>query len=143
MAGEDEDEKNLIVWRAESWFVVLNLYPYNNGHMLIVPFRKVRQYTELTTEEQLELGPLIDRVMRWTGEALHPDGFNVGINQGVAGGAGIPEHLHVHVVPRWETDTNFMPSVAQVKVVPQSLHDTWLMLRSAAARLQSDDSAER
>jgi len=137
MASAKNDEDNLILWRAEYWFVVLNLYPYNNGHSLIVPFRKVQEYTDLAGAEQSELGPLIGKVMRWTNAAMNPDGFNVGVNQGEAGGAGIPDHLHVHLVPRWQSDTNFMPTTAQIKVVPEALQATFRKLRSAAVEIES------
>lgn len=134
LAGEDNDPQNLILWRGSLWYVVLNLYPYNNGHSLIVPFRKVSRYTELTTQEQIELSGTIDRVIRWTESALGPDGFNVGMNQGEAAGAGIPDHLHVHVVPRWISDTNFMPTTGQIKVIPEALRTTYDRLRMEIGR---------
>lgn len=131
MAAEDRDAENLIVWRGERVFVVMNLYPYNNGHLLIVPYRCVADFEALTAEEQAEMAHTVARCMGWLRTALQPEGFNVGLNQGVAGGAGIPEHVHLHVVPRWAGDTNFMPTLADVKVVPEAMQATYARLRHA------------
>ena len=132
--GEDDrDEENLVVWRGESVYVVMNLFPYNNGHLLIVPYRKVEQYEELSSGEQIEIAATIERCIRWLRTALDPDGFNVGMNLGRAAGAGVPEHLHMHVVPRWSGDTNFMPSTADLKVIPEAMQDTYNKLRDAAS----------
>ena len=133
LVAEDRDEDNLIVWRGKTVFVVMNRYPYNNGHLLIVPYRKVDRYEALTAEEQVETARTIARCMRWLGDTLRPEGFNVGLNQGRAAGAGVPDHLHVHVVPRWSADTNFMPTVADVKVVPEALEKTYRKLRQVAS----------
>lgn len=132
-AQPDRDEEHFVLWRGETAFVVLNLYPYNNGHLLIVPYREVEAYTDLSADEQAEIAALIGRCMGWLSEALRPAGFNVGINQGEAAGAGIPEHLHVHVIPRWRADTNFMPVVGAVKVLPEGLETTYAKLRAAVA----------
>lgn len=131
LARSNRDEENLIVYRGEHVFVVMNLYPYNNGHLLIVPYREIQNYTDLTPVERIELNEVLGRCMEWLNEALGPDGFNVGMNIGKAAGAGIPEHLHMHVVPRWSGDTNFMPTVADVKVVPESMRDTYRKLKRA------------
>lgn len=131
LLNEQDDEKNLILWRGEEVFVIMNLHPYNNGHLLIVPYREVSQYDALTTAEQHAIATTIDRCMQWIRKALSPDGFNVGMNLGVEAGAGIPEHLHVHVVPRWEGDTNFMPTTADTKVLPEDLQTTYSKLRNA------------
>lgn len=131
-SDEPRDADNLVLWRGTHCFVVMNLYPYNNGHVLVVPYRRLASYTDLTAEERAELTGTIDLVMRWTNAALAPDGYNVGINQGEAAGAGIPDHLHVHVVPRWSSDTNFMPTVAQTKVIPEALRETYDKLLAAA-----------
>jgi len=130
----DNDEEHLVVWRGERVFVLMNLFPYNNGHLLIAPYRKVARYQDLTDEERDELGEVIGRCLDWLEEALNPEGYNVGFNLGKAGGAGIPDHLHAHVVPRWSGDTNFMPTVADVKVVPQAIQETYWRLRKAANR---------
>jgi ATP adenylyltransferase len=129
-----DDERNLVVWRGVRVFVVMNLYPYNNGHVLVIPFRRVERYQDLTPEERIELADVIGYAIDWIDEALSPEGYNVGLNLGKAAGAGIPKHLHVHVVPRWSGDTNFMPSIADVKVVPQAIEETFRRLRSIADR---------
>ncbi|MFC2085610.1 HIT domain-containing protein [Bacteroidota bacterium] len=121
IANSVNDRANLVLWRGESVFVVMNLYPYNNGHVLIVPYRQVARYIELWDNEQVEIARTINLVVSWIDEALEPEGYNIGINDGEAAGAGIPDHMHVHVVPRWSGDTNFMPTVADVKIVPESI----------------------
>jgi ATP adenylyltransferase len=125
------DEDHFVFWRGQHVFALLNLVPYNNGHALIVPFREVETYDALTPDEQAETALAIGKVMAWLNAALRPEGFNVGINQGAAAGAGIPEHLHVHVVPRWSGDTNFMPVTGEVKVLPEALEATYRKLRAA------------
>jgi ATP adenylyltransferase len=131
LAEDENDEKHLILWRGELVFVILNLHPYNNGHLLIVPYREVTDYPDLSTEEQTAIATTIDRCMRWQRRAFSPDGFNVGMNLGAAAGAGIPEHLHVHVVPRWSGDTNFMTTTDDTRVIPQDLHETYEALRTS------------
>ena len=131
LADGDRDEENLIVFRGSHVFVVMNLYPYNNGHVLIVPYRQVESYTELSPDERDEMSSVLQRCIGWLQSAVEPDGFNVGMNIGKAAGAGIPEHLHMHVVPRWRGDTNFMPTVADVKVVPESMQETYRKLKRA------------
>ncbi|MFB6097687.1 MAG: HIT domain-containing protein [Salinibacter sp.] len=141
---EERDEKNLILWRGEHVFVIMNRHPYNTGHLLVVPYREVTQYDALTTAEQRALAAILDRCMAWIREALSPDGFNVGMNLGRAAGAGIPEHLHAHIVPRWEGDTNFMPTTADTKVLPEDLHTTYDKLctpMSADARATTKNTA--
>lgn len=130
LAEQDRDEESLILWRGEGVFVIMNRYPYNNGHLLIVPFRQIASYEELTSLEQAEIAAAIGRCIGWLRRGLGPDGFNVGMNLGSAGGAGIPEHLHVHVVPRWSGDTNFMSSVADLKVIPEALEQTYRKLKT-------------
>lgn len=120
-AGSDED--GLIVARGELVYAVLNLYPYNSGHLLTVPYRHVADYTDLTVPETAELGDFTQRAMRALRAAMGPHGFNIGLNQGNVAGAGIAAHLHQHVVPRWGGDTNFMPVVGQTRVLPQLLSD--------------------
>lgn len=130
-AAPERDAEHLVLWRGDGLFVVMNLYPYNNGHLLLVPYRQISDYEDLTAAEQAELAALIGRAMGWLKRALKPDGFNVGINQGSASGAGIPDHLHLHLVPRWRGDTNFMPVTGNVKVIPEALHDTYHKLLAA------------
>lgn len=131
LAAADRDEENMILYRGTHVFVVMNLYPYNNGHVLVVPYRQVTDYVDLTDDEQMEMAQVVRRCMIWLRSALSPDGFNVGMNIGKAAGAGIPGHLHMHVVPRWSGDTNFMSTVADVRVVPESMRDTYAKLKRA------------
>ena len=122
---------NLIVHRGRTCYVVLNLYPYNTGHAMIVPFRAVPELEDLTDEETLEMMRLAALVMRALRRGLKAQGFNLGLNLGKVAGAGIPCHLHFHVVPRWSGDTNFMPVVGETKVLPESLEETYGKLRRA------------
>jgi ATP adenylyltransferase len=118
------DRDGLIVHRGETAYVVLNLYPYNAGHVMAVPYRHVAYYPELTVQETAEVAALTQAAMRALREATGAPGFNLGMNQGSVAGAGIAEHLHQHVVPRWGGDTNFMPVIGRTKVLPQLLADT-------------------
>ena len=122
------DTDGLIVARAESAYAVLNLYPYNPGHLMVVPYRHVADYTELTQAEVADVGKLTQQAMQAVRIVSGAHGFNIGMNQGEIAGAGIAGHLHQHVVPRWGGDTNFMPVVAQTKVLPQLLSDTRALL---------------
>ena len=126
-----EDADGLVVHRGEHAYVVLNLYPYNPGHLLICPYRHVADLTDLTTEERHEVGELSATAMTVLRAVSHPAGFNLGMNQGEAGGAGIAAHLHQHVVPRWQGDSNFLPIVGQTKALPQVLGDTRELLAAA------------
>lgn len=125
------DSDGLIVARGELAYVVLNLYPYNPGHLMVVPYRHVAGYPELTTAELAEVGDLTQRAMRVFRATSGPDGFNIGVNQGQTGGAGIAAHLHQHLVPRWQGDANFMPIIAQTKPLPQLLGQTRDLLATA------------
>ncbi len=122
------DEDGLIVARGELVYAILNLYPYNSGHLLICPFRHVAGYEELTDAETLECGQFTQRSMSVIRSVTGAHGFNIGMNQGAVAGAGIAAHLHQHVVPRWGGDTNFMPVVGHTKVLPQLLSDTRQLL---------------
>jgi ATP adenylyltransferase len=118
------DEDGLVVARGERAFAVLNLYPYNGGHLMVCPYRHVADYPELDRDEVAEVGALTQAAMRTLRAVSGAQGFNIGMNQGAVGGAGIAAHLHQHVVPRWGGDTNFMPVVGRTKVLPQLLRDT-------------------
>lgn len=142
LAHEEQDEENLILWRGEHVFVLMNLYPYNNGHLLIVPYREVENYEDLTLDEQMALAQTIERCIRWIRYALDPEGFNVGLNLGEAAGAGIPEHLHVHVVPRWSGDTNFMSTTGDMRVIPEAIRTTYRKLRAAIDALGDLDETD-
>ena len=115
------DEQALIAHRGELAYVILNLFPYNSGHLLVVPYRHVATYDEATAEEVAEIGSLTQTAMRVLTATSHADGYNIGMNQGAIAGAGISAHLHQHVVPRWATDANFFPIIAQTKALPRLL----------------------
>jgi ATP adenylyltransferase len=115
------DEKALIVARGTTAYVLLNLYPYNSGHVLVCPYRHVAMYDDATPEEIAEIGTLTQTAMRVLSEVAHCEGFNIGMNQGRIAGAGVADHLHQHIVPRWGTDSNFFPIIAHTKALPQLL----------------------
>ena len=125
------DEDGLIVARGETVYAVLNLYPYNPGHLLICPYRHVADYTELTPAETAEVAVFTQRAMKVIRDVSAPHGFNIGMNMGPVAGAGIAAHLHQHVVPRWGGDANFMPIIGHTKVLPELLGDTRAMLAGA------------
>jgi len=127
------DEEGLIVARGRTVFAVLNLYPYNAGHLMVVPYRHVPDYTDLTIEEVAELGAFTQTAMRTIRSVSGAHGFNIGMNQGHIAGAGIADHLHQHAVPRWGGDTNFMPVVGLTRVLPQVLTETRRLLADAWA----------
>jgi ATP adenylyltransferase len=127
--AENDDESARILYRGPAAFVILNAFPYNTGHLMIAPLRHVGELEETTATERRELMDLISDAVQIIRSAMNPHGFNLGINLGQVAGAGIPGHLHVHVVPRWGGDTNFMPVVGQTKVLPEMLDDTYAKLR--------------
>jgi ATP adenylyltransferase len=125
------DADGLIVARGQLVFAVLNLYPYNSGHLMLVPYRHVADYTALTPQETVEFADFTQRAIRAVRTAMAPEGFNLGMNQGQIAGAGIAAHLHQHVVPRWGGDTNFMPIVGRTRVLPQFLAEARNALAAA------------
>jgi ATP adenylyltransferase len=125
------DEESLIVHRGKTCYVVLNLFPYNPGHLLICPYRHVPDYTDITVEETAEFADLTQTAMRVLRKVSNPSGFNLGMNQGVTGGAGIAAHLHQHVVPRWGGDGNFFPIIAQTKAITQTLDEVRKLVAEA------------
>ena len=129
--AEQHDRENLVVHRGEQTLTVLNRYPYNNGHLLIAPRRHVARLDQLTDDEHLEAMRQSTLLVSVLEKAMNAEGFNIGLNLGRAAGAGLPGHLHWHIVPRWNGDTNFMPALAGVKVIPQSLDALWELLASA------------
>ena len=132
-AGDDAAAH--ILYRARDVFVLLNAFPYNTGHVMVAPVRHAGMLGELTEEEQVELFRVATRATEIIGEAMSPEGFNMGLNIGAAAGAGIPGHLHVHVVPRWAGDTNFMTTIGDAKVLPEMLAQTDAKLRPGFAAL--------
>ena len=127
--AEDADEANLIVHRGERCFVILNLFPYTNGHLMVAPYAHVGSIAELDRRDLAETMALAQRGIRVLEDAYAPHGFNVGFNQGRVAGAGVEHHIHMHVVPRWGGDTNFMPVLGDTRVMPQTVEQSYEMLR--------------
>lgn len=125
----NDDEKNLIIHRGKACFVILNAFPYNPGHLMVVPYRHTADISSLTPVELEEMMSLCQTAHRVITEVMKPHGFNLGMNLGKVAGAGIDQHLHMHVVPRWNGDTNFMPVLGEVRVVSEALNSTWKRLR--------------
>jgi ATP adenylyltransferase len=125
----DDDDKNLVLWRTEHSIVILNLFPYNNGHLLIAPVRHIAELDQATEEELLDMIKLVSQSQKALSLAIQPHGFNVGMNFGRCAGAGLPSHLHIHVVPRWDGDTNFMSVCSDTKVISQSLSELLELLK--------------
>ncbi|MCC7352748.1 MAG: HIT domain-containing protein [Anaerolineae bacterium] len=128
-AGDDRAEH--VLYRGQHTFIALNLYPYNNGHLLVAPYRHVPSTEDLLPEELAELLTLVNKGLGVLRRAMRPHGFNLGANLGKVAGAGVESHVHIHVVPRWEGDTNFMPLLAQTRVIPQWIDQTYDQLRQA------------
>ncbi|ADE57962.1 HIT family protein [Aminobacterium colombiense] len=126
---KNEDEKNLILHRGTMCFVICNAFPYNPGHLMVAPYRHTAVYEELSDEELLEMHRLGGVCLKVLKKVMHPQGFNLGINLGKVGGAGFDGHLHLHIVPRWNGDTNFMPVLAETRVIAESLEQTYKRLR--------------
>jgi ATP adenylyltransferase len=130
-AESNDDEANYVVHRGDHCFVLLNAYPYNNGHVMIAPYAHEPTIEPLEEPALAELMALVNRSTKALRAVYAPEGFNVGINMGKAAGAGIEDHVHLHVLPRWTGDTNFMPVIADTRVLPQSLADSWRELKEA------------
>ena len=130
IAQSSDDEANFVIARDRTCFALLNRYPYNGGHLMVVPYKEVADLQGLTDEETNDLWKLVRRCISALQAVMKPDGFNVGINLGKVAGAGIVEHLHIHIVPRWNGDTNFMPVIANTGVLPQALNETAAKLRA-------------
>ena len=129
--AQNDDETNLIVHRGERCFVILNLFPYTNGHLMVAPYEHLGRLQELPEGTTAEMMALAQQAMGRLEEAYQPHGFNVGLNQGRVAGAGVEHHIHLHVVPRWGGDTNFMPVIADTKVMPQTLEQSYEALRGS------------
>lgn len=124
-----EDEKALVLTRAGKAFMIMNKFPYSNGHIMVVPVRHVGRLDELTDEELLDMMRLVRTASSLLKDVMSTDGLNVGINMGRAGGAGLEEHLHIHVVPRWFGDTNFMPVMGETRVISEHLYESYRRLK--------------
>ena len=127
--GENNDVPNYILYRGEKNFVILNAFPYNPGHLLVAPYRHVGNMEELADEELHEHFEIVRRGVKLLKQVFNPGGFNLGINIGAIAGAGIVDHFHTHIVPRWSGDTNFMPVIAEARVLPEALAETYEKLR--------------
>jgi ATP adenylyltransferase len=128
-ARPGDDRQKLVLWRGETCLCLMNNWPYNNGHLMVAPAEHKARLEELSEAELIEQAQFLRRCCRNLTELMRPDGFNVGLNLGQAAGAGLPGHMHWHVVPRWNADTNFMPVIADTKVIPQALDELWQRLR--------------
>jgi len=126
--GQNNDAQNYILYRGSKNFVIMNAYPYNPGHLMVAPYRHVASLDELTDDELHEHFEIVSRSVRLLRQVFNPGGFNIGVNIGKVAGAGIDEHVHTHIVPRWQGDTNFMPVVAETRVVPEALAETYKKL---------------
>ncbi len=134
-----DDDRNLIVWRGHHCFVIMNRYPYNSGHLMIVPYRQTGDFQELTPEELREMMSTVQRAMRALNAIVHPHGFNFGANFGRVSGAGVDDHIHFHLVPRWNGDTNFMPVLADTKVISEDMLKTLKKLQKAFQERSLED----
>jgi diadenosine tetraphosphate (Ap4A) HIT family hydrolase len=131
LASGQPDTETHIVWRGTECFAILNAYPYTNGHLMVMPYREVGELEDLTPEEHDELWGGVTQAVQAVRAAYRPDGMNLGMNLGRTAGAGVPSHLHVHVLPRWNGDTNFMTSVADTRVLPETLSSSAARIRAA------------
>jgi ATP adenylyltransferase len=131
-ALEQEDgPENLIVFRGKKTFVILNAFPYTSGHLMVIPYQHVSDISELDPETRAEMMELVTKATKVLRELYTPQGFNIGINMGEAAGAGIAEHIHIHIVPRWNGDTNFMTAVGETRVLPEELSQTYRRVKEA------------
>ena len=133
---ESNDKKNLIVYRSEFSFIILNKYPYNSGHLMIVPYEHKSDLASFSDDILLDMQHSLQKAITVIKNVMHPHGMNIGINIGRAAGAGIDQHLHYHMVPRWNGDTNFMPVITETKVVSESLEKTWKKLKKEFEKIK-------
>lgn len=135
----NKPEESFVLEFSKHSFAILNIYPYNTGHLMVVPLRHVANLEELSEEEHADIGLLLSRCIKAVKKAYSPHGINVGMNLGRAAGAGLESHIHYHVVPRWNGDTNFMPVIADTKVVSEMLEDTYKKLKKALLEIKKED----
>jgi ATP adenylyltransferase len=126
-----DNPDNLVIHRGETAYVILNRYPYNTGHLLVIPYKHVPSYEDLEPAERAEMMELLNKSTVILREVYHPEAFNIGANIGAAAGAGIAPHLHFHLMPRWHGDTNFLTTISQTRIVPENLCDTWIRIKTA------------
>lgn len=134
----DRDVEHFVLWRGEHGLAILNRYPYTNGHLMIVPYEHVATIEDVSPEVLADLMCMVQRGVKLLRHAMSPDAFNVGINLGAVAGAGIEAHLHIHVVPRWKADNNFMPVLADTRVIPDSLENSYQLLKASLQELDND-----
>ncbi len=134
--NENDDRKNYLLYRGKTAFIIMNLYPYNSGHLMIVPYNEARSLDELDSDTRLEMFSLLDLGIKALTDAIKPHGFNIGANLGRVAGAGIEDHIHFHIVPRWNGDTNFMPVLNDVKVISEEMGKTYDKLLISINNLQ-------
>ncbi len=132
----DHDKENLILFRSSHSFVIMNLYPYNNGHLMVVPYQHAGDLNTLPPETLLDFMQTTQKSITALRESMRPDGFNLGVNLGRVAGAGIDDHVHLHIVPRWNGDTNFMPIIGDIKVMPEYISDTYGRLHAEFAKFK-------
>jgi len=128
--AENNDEANFILYRGQHNFIILNAFPYNPGHLMVAPYRHIANLSDLRDEEAKEHFDIIKKSLALLKEAMRPTGFNIGLNMGKVAGAGIAEHIHTHIVPRWQGDTNFMPVLSDTKVISEAVISTYRKLRA-------------
>jgi ATP adenylyltransferase len=129
--NDNKDEENLILHRGKYNFIIMNAFPYNNGHMMVVPYRHTATLSGWSEDEQKELMDYASLAVKLLKKTMNPDGFNLGINMGIVGGAGVADHIHLHVVPRWNGDTNFMPVLSNTRVISEALKTTFDKLKES------------
>jgi ATP adenylyltransferase len=127
-ASSDDDRKSGVLFRGRAAFVIMNKYPYNNGHIMVAPYKHTGDFGELSEDEMLEISVILQRWQKVIKKAMKPEGFNIGMNLGRIAGAGFEDHLHYHLVPRWGGDTNFMPVIGETKVLPMSIEEGYDLL---------------
>jgi len=142
-ARENQDRKNLILFRGKRCFVILNRYPYNNGHLMVAPFRHVGKLEDLKEEEATELWKISQLCVKALKSGLKPQGINLGMNLGKVSGAGVADHIHLHIVPRWQGDTNFMPVLAETKLISVGLSNTYRLLKRELQGIDKKHSKRR
>ncbi len=135
---EKDDEKNLVLYRGRNAFIIMNLYPYNAGHVMVCPNDHIGDFTKVNKEILHEISELTQFAVKAIKKALKPDGFNLGYNLGRAAGAGLEDHIHNHIVPRWIGDTNFMPVIGEVKVISQDLKDIYIRIKKAMKEIEEE-----
>ena len=136
----NDDRNDLILYRGNHGFIIMNLYPYNNGHLMVAPNRHLGDITELTGDESAELFSHVQLSVKMLKNTMNPDGFNIGVNMGKVAGAGVADHIHVHIVPRWTGDTNFMPVVGEVKIISEHILATYDSLLHSLKSLLKEQS---